>query len=183
MEILNLRQTKQEGIIWYQNHHAIKVFSENLLGHRNKKTTTQVFSNRPVSLGPSISEISKIVMYEFWYHYVKPEYGEKANLCYLDTDSFIVHIKTEDICVDLTKNVETRFDTSNYELERPKGKNKKLIKLMKDKLGGKTITDFTTLRPNYIALSQMIMNENKNAKGTKKCVIKRNLNLKIINIV
>ena len=77
MEILNLRQTKQEGIIWYQNHHAIKVFSENLLGHRNKKTTTQVFSNRPVSLGPSISEISKIVMYEFWYHYVKPEYGEK----------------------------------------------------------------------------------------------------------
>ena len=69
--------------------------------------------------------------------------------------------------MDLTKNVETRFDTSNYELERPKGKNKKLIKLMKDKLGRKTTTEFTTLRPNYIALSQMIMKETKTQKAQK----------------
>ena len=66
-------------------------------------------------------------MYEFWYDYVKPKYGEKVKLCYMDTDSFIVYIKTEDIYKDIAEDVETRFDTSNYELDRlsPKGKNKK----------------------------------------------------------
>ena len=77
-------------------------------------------------------------MYEFWYDYVKPKYGEKVKLCYMDTDSFIVYIKTDDIYKDIAEDVETRFDTSNYELDRPlpKGKNKKVIGLMKDELGG-----------------------------------------------
>ena len=64
-------------------------------------------------------ELSKVLMYEFWYDYVIPKYGEKAKLCYMDTDSFIVYIKTDDIHKDLAEDVETRFDTSNYELERP----------------------------------------------------------------
>ena len=83
-------------------------------------------------------------MYEFWYDYVKPKYGENAKLCYMDTDSFIVHVKTDDIYKDIAEDVETRFDTSSYELEcnsieRPfqKGKNKKVIELMRDELGGK----------------------------------------------
>ena len=83
-------------------------------------------------------------MYEFWYDYVKPKYGENAKLCYMDTDSFIVHVKTDDIYKDIAEDVETRFDTSSYELEcnsieRPfqKGKNKKVIQLMRDELGGK----------------------------------------------
>ena len=62
---------------------------------------------------------SKIVMYEFWYDYVKPKYGKKAKLCYTDTDSFIVFIKTNDIYKNIVEDVETRFDTSNYELDRP----------------------------------------------------------------
>ena len=62
---------------------------------------------------------SKIVMYEFWYDYVKPKYGKKAKLCYTDTDSFIVYIKTNDIYKDIVEDVEARFDTSNYELDRP----------------------------------------------------------------
>ena len=57
-------------------------------------------------------------MYEFWYDYVKPNYGENATLCYMDTDSFIVHVKTDDIYKDIAKNVKTRFDTSNFELDR-----------------------------------------------------------------
>ena len=71
-------------------------------------------------------------MYDFWYDYVKSKYGEKAKLCYMDTDSFIVHIKTNDIYKDVTEDAKTRFDTSNYELDRPlpKGKNKKVIGLM-----------------------------------------------------
>ena len=73
-------------------------------------------------------------MYEFWYDYVKPKYGEKSKLCYMDTDSFIVYIKTNYIFKDIPKDVETRFNTSNYELDRPlpKGKNKKVIGSMKD---------------------------------------------------
>ena len=82
--------------------------------------------NTPLHFGLSILELSKILMYEFWYDYVKPKYGEKVKLCYMDTDSFIVYIKTEDIYKDIAEDVETRFDTSNYELDRPlpKGKNK-----------------------------------------------------------
>ena len=57
-------------------------------------------------------------MYEFWYDYVKPKYGEKAKLCYMDKDSFIVYIKTDDIYKDIAENVETTFGTSNYELDR-----------------------------------------------------------------
>ena len=73
--------------------------------------------NKPVYLGLLILELSKILMYEFWYDYVKPKYGEKAKLCYMDTDSFIVYIKTDDIYKDIAEDVETRFDTSNYELD------------------------------------------------------------------
>ena len=62
-------------------------------------------------LGFSILELSKILMYEFWYDYVKPKYGENAKLCYMDTDSFIVHVKTDDIYKDIAKDAEARFDT------------------------------------------------------------------------
>ena len=74
--------------------------------------------NKPVYLCLSILEISNIVMYEFWNDYVKPKYGETAKLSYVDTDSFIAYIKTEDIYSDIAKDVETRFRTSNYELDR-----------------------------------------------------------------
>ena len=105
--------------------------------------------NKPVYVGLSILELSQIVMYEFWYDYVKPKYGEKAKLCYMGTDSFIVYIKTEGIYADISKDVKARFDTSNYELERPlsKGKRKKLIGLMEDKLGEKIMKEFAALRP------------------------------------
>ena len=79
----------------------------------------QIYLNKPVYLGLLMLDSSKIVMYEFWYDYVKPKYGKKAKLCYTDTDSFIVYIKTNDIYKDIVEDVETRFDTSNYELDRP----------------------------------------------------------------
>ena len=94
--------------------------------------------NKPFYLGLSILDLSKTVMHEFWYDYVKLKYVENAKLCYMDTDSFIVHLKTDDIYKDIAEDVETRFGTSNFEIERPlpKAKNKKLIRLMKDELGG-----------------------------------------------
>ena len=93
--------------------------------------TTKVKMNKHIYLGFSILDLSKIVMYEFWYDYIKPKYGKKAKLCYLDTDSFIIHIKIEDFYKDIADDVENRFDTSNYESNRPLpiGKNKKLLVL------------------------------------------------------
>ena len=67
----------------------------------------------------------QIVMYKFWYGYVKPKYNKKTKLCYMDTDSFIIHVKTEDIYKNIAKYVEEKFDTFNYELERPRPKGKK----------------------------------------------------------
>ena len=86
---------------------------------------TQMLMSKPVYLGLSILELSEIVMYEFWYDYVKLKYIKKAKLCYMDADSFIVYIKTEGIYADIGKHVETRFDTSNDELEKPLPQGKK----------------------------------------------------------
>ena len=85
--------------------------------------------NKPIYLGLCILEISKIIMYEFWYDYVKNKYGNKAGLCYTDTDSFVINIKTNDFCKDISHDVNERFYTSNYTFDRPlpKGKNKKVI--------------------------------------------------------
>ena len=116
-------------------------------------------------------------MYEFWYDYMKPKYGDNVELCYMDTDSFIMHIKTEDFYRDITNDVEKRFDTSNYEINRslPTGKYKKVIGLMKDELGGKIMTEFVALRPKTYSYLTGDRKEDKKAKETKKCVIKRRL--------
>ena len=81
--------------------------------------------NNPVYLGLSILENSKTLMYKFWDDYIKPKYQDIPKLCYMDTENFIIHIKTEDSYEDITDNVEERFDTSNYEVNRtlPTGKN------------------------------------------------------------
>ena len=133
--------------------------------------------NKPVCFGHSILELSRILMYEFWYDHIKPKYSEKAKLCYMDTDSLIVYIKANDIYKDIAEDMETRFDTSNYELDRPlsKGKNKKVIGLMKDEFGEKIMTKFVGLRAKTYSHLTDDGSEDKKAKGTKKCVIKRKL--------
>ena len=87
-------------------------------------------------------------MYEFWYNYMKPKYADNVKLCNIDTDSFIMHIKTEDFYKDIADDVEKRFDISNYEVNipLPAGKNKKVIGLMKEELGGKIMTKFAALK-------------------------------------
>ena len=114
-------------------------------------------------------------MYEFWCDYMKPKYGSKVKLCYMDTDSFIMNIKTNDFYEDIDNEVENRFDTSNYEVNRPlpTGKNKKVIGLMKDELGGKIITKFVTLRPQAYSFLTDDGKEDKKAKETRKRVIKK----------
>ena len=108
---------------------------------------------------------------------MKPKYGDNLKLCYMDTDGFIMHIKTEDFYKDIADDVGKRFDTSNYEANRPlpTGKNKKVIGLMKDELGGKIMTEFLALRPKTHSYLTDDCEEDKKGKGTKKCVIKRRL--------
>ena len=81
---------------------------------------TKVKMNKPIYLGLSILEISKTLMYEFWYDYMKPKYNDDVKLCYMDKDSFIMNIKTNDFYVDIASDVENRFDTSNYEVNTSK---------------------------------------------------------------
>ena len=106
---------------------------------------------------------------------MKPKYNDNVKLCNMDTDSFVMHIKTNDFHKDISDDVDNRFDTSNDEVKRPLpiGKNKKVIGLMKDELGGEIITEFIALRPktySYLTDNDKI---DKNAKGTKKRVLKK----------
>ena len=106
---------------------------------------------------------------------MKPKYGDNVKLCYMDTDSYIMNIKTEDFYKDIANDVDKKFDTSNYEVYRPLStrKNKKVIGLMKDKLGGRVSTEFVALRPKTYSYLTDDCKEDKKTKGTKKCMIKR----------
>ena len=135
----------------------------------------KVKMNKPIYLGLSILEISKTLTYEFWYDYMKPKYANNVKLCYMDTDSFIMNIKRNNFYEDIASDIENRFDTSYYGVNRPlpTGKNKKVISLMKDKLGGKIIMEFVTLRPKTYSFLTDDDKEDKKAKVTKKCIIKK----------
>ena len=171
---------KRSKLVSEPNYHTINLISEDLSITEMKKTKVKM--NKPIYLGLSILEISKTLMYEFWYDYMKPKYGNKGKLCYMDTGSFIRNIKTNDFHEDIASDIENKFDISNYEVNRPlqTGKNKKVIGLMKDELGGKIITEFVTLRSKTYSFLTDDGKEDKKAKGTKKCVIKRMIKLMII---
>ena len=162
------------------NYHSTKYISKDLLIMEMKKV--EIKMNKPIYLGQAILDISKTLMYEFWYDYIKPKYGDKARLCYMDTDSFVMHIKTEDFYKDIAGDVERWFDTSNYDEKDkrplPIGKNKKVIGMFKDELGGKIMTEFCALRAKAYAYKLDDDTEMKKAKGTKKCIVKREITFK-----
>ena len=115
-------------------------------------------------------------MYEFQYDYVKEKYNEKAKLCYMDRDSFILYIKTDDIYNDVAEDVETRSDISIYESEcnstdrpLPKVKNKQVVRLMKDKLGGKIMKKFVGLKSKTYDYLIDARSKDKKAKTQKMC--------------
>ena len=152
------------------------LFGENLMGCEMGKI--KVVMNKPVYLSQVILDLSKIVMYEFHYDYMVPKYGlEKLKLCYMDTDSLVYDIKTEDFYEDISDDIPARFDTSGYWPNRPLplGLNKKVIGLMKDELGGKIMTEFVALRPKLSSYNKLDGSEDKKCKGIKKCVVKKTL--------
>ena len=163
------------------NYRTAKYFSENLMAIEMKKKT-KVKMNKPVYLGMLILDISKTLMYKIWYDYIKPKYQDRAKLCYVDTDSFVIHIKTEDFCKYIANDVEKWFDRSNYnendKRPLPIGKNKKVIGLFKNKLRGKIMRKFVGLRAKTWGCLTDDDTKHKKAKGTKKCVIKRRIMFK-----
>ena len=169
---LNTTERRRNYLVPKPNYHTTKNFTENLLQMEMKKP--EILINKPVYLGLSLLYLSKILMNEFWFDYVEPKYNEKAKLCYMDTDIYIVYIKTVDFYEGVEEDAEIKFDTSKYELDRPlpKGKNKKVIGLMKNELREKNVTKFVGLRAKTYTYLIDDHSEDKKAKGTKKCVKK-----------
>ena len=154
------------------------LFCENLMGCEMGKIKVVMY--KLVYFGQAILDLSKIIMYEFHYDYMVPKYGlEKLKLCYMDMDSLIYDIKTEDFYEDIANDVEARFDTSGYSKTDfrllPIGLNKKVIGLMKEELGGKIMTEFVALRPKLYSYKKLDGVEDKNCNGIKKCTVKKTL--------
>ena len=144
---------RRNQLVSESNYHSTKYFPENLVAIEMNKTNIKM--NKPIYLGQSILDISKTLMYEFWYDYLKPKYNDKIKLCYTDTDSFVIEVKTEDLYVDISADVKKWFDTSNYNEKDnrplPIGMNKKVPGLFKDELEGKIMTEFCAIRAKTYA--------------------------------
>ena len=176
------------------NYHSTKYISDDLLIMEMKNR--EVYMNKPVYLGQAILDHSKMLMYEFWYDYVKPKYAndvdsdddDKIKLCYMDTDSFIFFVKTDDFYKDISNDIDKWFDTSAYskDIDRPlpKGKNKKVIGKFKDELAGQIMSKCCTLcAKTYSYLVDGFDDDyyeknkiaSKKAKGVKQCIVKNTI--------
>ena len=154
-----------------------KIFSENLVSVHLKKT--RLTMNKPVYLGMCILDLSKTIMYDFHYNYIKPKYGAKAKLLFTDTDSLMYEIETEDFYKDITKDVKDRFDTSDYPENHtsgiPTGINKKVLGMFKDEAAGKIIKEFVGLRAKLYSFIMEDGKENKKCKGVKTQVVENSI--------
>ena len=159
------------------NYNGCKIFNENLVSVHMKKTSLTM--NKPVYLGMSILDLSKIVMYDFHYRYIKPKYGSKAKLLFTDTDSLLYEIETEDFYKDISGDVKDRFDTSDYPENHPSGiptgVNKKVLGMFKDEEAGKIINEFVGLRAKLYSYKMDEGKEKKRCKGIKKAVVEKSI--------
>ena len=144
---------------------------------------TVVEMNKPVYLGQCILDVSKTLMYQFHYDYIKPKYGNKSQLCYMDTDSFIYHLKTKNFYKDIAQDIDQWFDTSNYDIDNKMitnaigkykmNKNARLPGLFKDEAAGKIIKENIALTQKCHAQLYLSLREDKKCKGIKKVVVEK----------
>ena len=155
------------------NYKGRKIFSENLISVHMKKTSLTM--NKPVYLGMCILDLSKTIMYDFHYNYIKPKYGDKAKLLFTDTDSLMYEVETEDSYKDISEDIKDRFDTSDYPENHPSGIptgiNKKVLGMFKDEAAGKIIKEFVGLRAKLYSYRMDEGGESKKCKGIKKQVV------------
>ena len=168
---------KFKKLVAKPNYNSCKIFNENLVSVHMKKTSLTM--NKPVYLGMSILELSKIIMFDFHYKYIKPKYGKQAKLLFTDTDSFLYEIQTEDFYKDISGDVKDRFDTSDYPENHPSGIptgiNKKVLGMFKDEAAGKVIKEFVGLRAKLYSYKMDEGKENKRCKGIKKAVVEKSI--------
>ena len=140
---------------------------------------TKLFFNKPVYLGMSILDLSKTLMYDFHYNYIKNKYNERAKLLFTDTDSLAYEIETEDFYKDISDDITTKFDTSNYPKIHPSGiqtgVNKKVIGMFKDEACGKQISEFVGLRAKLYSYKTDGGEVDKKCKGVKRGVVKKSI--------
>lgn len=150
----------------------VDCFNDNLFGVKmNKK---DVYMNKPIAIGFAVLELSKLLMYEFYYDYFKKKYpGNLSRLLYMDTDSFILEVQTEDVYRDMEKDVHL-YDTSGYDKKHPlySPTNKKVPGLMKDELNGKPMEEYIGLRSKMYHVQKADGSAEMKAKGVSKATIK-----------
>ena len=159
------------------NFKHCNIFSEDLVAIHMKKTKLDF--DKPVYLGMCILDLSKTLMYDFHYNYIKQKYGDKAKLLLTDTDSLIYEIETEDFYKDINGDVKDRFDTSGYPPDHPSGIpsgfNKKVLGMFKDEVNGNVIDEFVGLRAKLYSYKMFVGEESKKCKGVKKSVVKKSI--------
>ena len=159
------------------NYESRKIFNENLVSVHMKKTSLTM--NKPVYLGMCILDLSKTLMYDFHYNYIKKKYGDKAKLLFTDTDSFLYEIQTEDVYKDISEDVKDKFDTSNYPKNHPSGIptgiNNKVLGMFKDEVAGDNIKEFVGLRAKLYSFKTEDGTEKKKCKGIKKAVVAKSI--------
>ena len=168
---------KAEKLSTTPNFKQCNIFSEGLVAIHTKKT--KLTFDKPVYLGICILDLSKTLMYDFHYNYIKKKSGDKAILLFTDTDSLKYLIQTEDFYKDISEDVKDRFDTSDYPPNHPSGipsgLNKKVLGTFKDKAGGKVIDEFVVLRAKLYSYKMLEGEESKKCKGIKKMVVKKSI--------
>ena len=132
--------------------------------------------DKPVYTGMTVLEGSKNLIYDFYYNFMKKEYGPRCDLLYTDTDSLLFEVETEDIYTDMLKNLHL-YDTSDYPEEHPafSKKNKKVLGKMKDEMKGQPLAEVVCLRPKMHSMLRADDIVVKKAKGVKKCVVKKQI--------
>ena len=168
---------KAEKLAAKPNFKHCNIFNEDLIAIHMKKT---IFTfDKPVYLGMCILDLSKTLMYDFHYNYIKKKYEDKAKLLFTDTDSLMYEIKTEDFYKDISGDVKDKFDTSDYPPNHPSGVptgcNKKVLGMFKDEAGGKIIDEFVRLRAKLYSYKMFEGKESKKCKGVKKSVVKESI--------
>ena len=176
VKLVNTKE-KFKKLVAKPNFRSRKIFSENLISVHMKKTSLTM--NKPVYLGMCILDLSKTIMFDFHYNYIKPKYGDKAKLLFTDTDSLMYEIETEDFYKDITGDVKNRFDTSDYPENHPSGIptgiNKKVLGMFKDEAAGKIIKEFVGLRSKLYSFIMDDGEETKKCKGIKKQVVESSI--------
>ena len=171
-------EEKLRKLVAKPNFKGRKIFNENLVSVHMKKTSLTM--NKPVYLGMCILDLSKTIMYDFHYQYIKSKYGDKAKLLFSDTDSLMYEIQTEDFYKDIAGDVKNKFDTSDYPENHPSGiptgENKKVLGKMKDEAAGKIIKEFVGLRAKLYSYKMYEGEEEiKKCKGIKKQVVESSI--------